>query len=58
MDRPEVTVDIPKLVHFIWYGEVIPQKYIDNIRYAVLYCMLIYRMILFTLEFLGGGKRN
>jgi len=32
MDRPEVTVDIPKLVHFIWYGEVIPQKYIDNIR--------------------------
>ena len=30
--RPEVTVQLPRLVHFIWSGDTIPQKYIDNIR--------------------------
>ena len=30
--RPEMSVELPRLVHFIWSGDTIPQKYIDNIR--------------------------
>ena len=25
-------VEVPKIIHFIWHGKKIPQKYLDNIR--------------------------
>ena len=27
---------LPNLLHFVWHGKQIPQKYLDNIRYQVL----------------------
>ena len=25
-------VKVPKIIHFIWHGKKLPQKYLDNIR--------------------------
>ena len=43
-----MSVDIPKLVHFIWYGEAIPQKYIDNIRWLAKLVVQNYSFLIFS----------
>lgn len=28
----EASLDVPNIVHFIWMGKVLPEKYINNMR--------------------------